>query len=185
MECPSRTQMTRLSCISLAVLLSACASAPPPAPAPVGDPLGIAAPASGALTDAQLDRIAADIRRLEAAPLAPDASDARRVLLVWLINSPDVSITVCPSLSGMGQDERSPLSTALGMQSVFSEAAYRIETDGEVDLLDGRVQGVEGLLRAYEAARAADTSVSDSRFDRLRTARDRGALADAVRDADC
>jgi len=171
--------MPRLVLLAALALAACSGSSRTAMPAPVGPPLGIAQPPSGALSDAQLDRVAADIRRLEAAPLAPDADAARAALLRWLTGSPDVSVTVCSSSARYLGGGDGSLQSALGLQSLLSEAAFRIETEGDVGRDEGRVAGAEGMLRAYEAARAGGVAEIAS-YEALRTARDDDRLADAL-----
>ncbi len=171
--------MSRLALLAVLALAACSGSSRTAMPPPIGSPLAIAAPPSGALTDAQLDRVAADIRRLEAAPLAPDADAARRVLLTWLIGSPDVSVTVCSSSARYLGGGDGSLQSALGLQSLLSEAAFRIEAEGDVGRDEGRVAGAEGMLHAYEAARAGGADVVTS-YEGLLTARNAGRLDAAL-----
>ncbi|MEM9998326.1 MAG: hypothetical protein AAF809_11545 [Bacteroidota bacterium] len=71
--------------VVLAFALVACSGSEEAlAPPDSGPAFTIQQPPRGSLSQAQLDEIAADIRRLEARPLAAGASEGRTALFQWI-----------------------------------------------------------------------------------------------------
>ena len=146
-----------LALAALSLVLSACAG-PASAPvAPVGEPLRIEPPPSGALTDAQLARVRADVGRLLAAPLAPDAADAQRALIGWLAGSPDVSVTLCADTIGPLLGRRSTPDGEPGYTILYTlaSAAAVLDAPALADDPAGVAAVAAGLLAdSYATARA-------------------------------
>lgn len=149
--------MIRLrSCLVLSALLAfaggahAQQSAPPPAAT-----LDIHAPPRRELGHEQLLAVARDIRALEANPLASDAEGARRDLAAWVMDSPDVTVTVCERVVGPLMHSRSRYHDLLAMQFMLSSAAYAVEhPDQASDLARMTAGGLEGILATYAALKA-------------------------------
>ena len=173
----------RLSLVALVLTLAACSGpSKTTAVAPVGPPLNIQSPPSGTLSDAQLDQVAADIRRLEASPLAPDAGAARQALLTWLSGSPDVTVRLCADLVGPLAEADSE--TLVGYTVLFAAASAgaiiespRLGDDpGAVSLA-----AMERLLASYAVARASGAPAV--RFlDRMQERQEAGTLGPYLRE---
>lgn len=145
------TRSMRLPVALLALVLSfaACSGAEETlAPPDAGPALSIQQPPSGSLSDAQLAGIAADIRRLEARPLAAGAAEGRAALFQWISGSPDVSVALNGDIVGPLLRSNSRFQADLLNQFVLSSAAHRIETPG-ADAVGTNVAGLEGALAAY------------------------------------
>jgi hypothetical protein len=108
----------------------------------------------GKLSPEQLAQVAAGIRRLEANPMAADLRDASRKLLVWLVDSPDITIHVCPHVMPM-PGENALSSPVTGMMFLFSSAAFMIENpDRAGDAAAVNLGGIQGVLHSYTILKA-------------------------------
>jgi hypothetical protein len=109
---------------------------------------------SGRLSPEQLASVAAAIRRLEANPLAGDGVEARRNLLMWLTNSPDVTVEVCGDVAPMA-GQGTEASSSVFLQFVLSSAAFIIEhPDQAKDEVAVNLAGLQGALRTYKLLQA-------------------------------
>src|SRR5262245_23397540 len=86
-----------------------------------------AARAAAPTTPEQRAEMIGLVAKLESAPYAKDASDTRGKVMAWLIEAPDVSVTLCPALlidpdALAGEDGE-----ALASQLMFSEARFLLE----------------------------------------------------------
>ena len=167
--------------------LSACAgsaaSSEPEvlAPADSGPAFSIPQPPSGALSRDQLTAIAADIRRIEARPLAAGAADGRRNLFRWVVDSPDVSVSLCQGVVGPLVDSNNPNTADLLNLFILSSAAHQIETSG-ADRVATNVAGLEGALAAYTVMLSQQGRRARNSFlEKTRERRDGGTLAAYVR----
>ncbi|MFL5385650.1 MAG: hypothetical protein ACJ8GN_24295 [Longimicrobiaceae bacterium] len=183
--------MTRLRlCLALAALFACAESAyaQHSAPAPTA-PLGIEAPPRGTLSRVQLEAVAKNIRALEANPLASDAAEARRVLLMWITDSPDVTITMCGGALKSLSESTSRYHGELLLQFVLSSGAYVIEhPDRAGDVARVTAGGLEGALAAYTALKARQgEQAADPFMEQLSGIRERGGLEEHARTAtrDC
>lgn len=135
--------------VVLAFALAACSGSEETlAPPDSGPAFTIQQPPSGSLSQAQLDGIAADIRRLEARPLAAGAAEGRAAFFQWISGSPDVSVSLNGGVIGPLLDSNSRYKADLLNQFILSSAAYKIENP-EADEVAVNVAGLEGALAAY------------------------------------
>ncbi|MFL5542013.1 MAG: hypothetical protein ACJ8J0_23705 [Longimicrobiaceae bacterium] len=183
--------MTRLRlCLVLAALFACAESAhaQQSTPAPTTT-LGIVAPPRGSLSRAQLEAIAKNIHALEANPLASDAADARRVLLTWITDSPDVTVQMCAGALQPLSESTSRYHGELLLQFVLSSSAYAIEhPDQAGDVARVTAGGLEGALATYTALKAQQgEQAADAFMDQLSGIRERGGLEEHARAAtrDC
>lgn len=147
---PVSACIMRLPAFLLAVLLAL----------PVGVaaqvPLDVAPIPAGPLTPEQLQRVADDIRRLEANPLAPDVQEARSRLIAWVVDSPDVHVTLCGAVLAPLMDTETEANGYLTVQHALSMAAYAVTEGGaEPDRVEANVAGLRGMLGTYRALREA------------------------------
>jgi hypothetical protein len=110
-------------------------------------------------TPAQLADIAALIRRWEQDPYGPlpendTTMSTPAVMLVWLVESPDVSVTACMAVQVLAEGHGADVGPVVTMGSTFGMAAYLIEHPGARSTsAEVQVGGVESALRWYAAAR--------------------------------
>jgi hypothetical protein len=108
----------------------------------------------------------------------PRAEEARARLLLWTVNVPDVSVSLCGSLLGPVLERKGPLDAVLVGQLTFAGAAFAIEhPDRAGDLRGQRLAGLEGALRVYEHLLPARPEVRSPYLDDLLARRARGQLA--------
>jgi hypothetical protein len=165
----------------LALAETAQAQRPAPAPAPS---LGIQAPPRGRLSREQLEAVARDIRALETHPLASDAVEAGRELLVWLIDSPDVTVKACSGVLEPLTNSTSRYHREMLLQVVLSSGAYVIEhPDQAGDVARVAAGGLEGALNMYVALKAQQgKEAADAFMERLLEIRQRGGLEERERE---
>lgn len=126
-------------------------------------------------------------RALEADPLNKDAKSAREWLTLWLVEVPDISVTLCTDyLSGLYEkkkDRDKNYAPEIATQMMFSSAAFMIEhPDQATDDIAVNKAGLEGSLKAYEAILQAKPKVQWAFLDDLIAKRDKGTLEDYVRE---
>jgi hypothetical protein len=120
--------------------------------------------------------------QLEDQPLGPGAADARKWLTVWLIEIPDISVEVCPSVLGPGMDSKKNNSTEIWTQMMYSQLAFMIENPDKAKDRDAVfVAGVKGALKAYQAIQKDKPKTQFKSLDELLAQQQNGTLDDAVR----
>lgn len=119
-------------------------------------------------------------RRLEAAPLQPDARADRAWALSWLTEAPDVSVNVCLGSLG-GMDEGYPYAGEVMLQYVFSMAVLVIEhPEMTNDPNAQQVAGVAGALRAYRAILGNKPDATSPALDSLMEIESQGGLPEFI-----
>jgi hypothetical protein len=177
------TRVTPFLVIAALVASAGTAHAQQPAPAPAPS-LGIQAPPRGHLSRAQLEAVAKDIRALEINPLASDAMDARRELLAWLIESPDVTVKMCLGVLEPFTRSTSRYHREMSLQVMLSSSAYAIEhPDRASDVARVATGGLEGVLNTYASLKAQrGQEAADPFMERLSEMRERGGLEEHERE---
>ena len=144
--------------------------------------LNIEAPPAGSLSAEQLSAVATDIRRMEANPLASDAKEATQVIMKWIIDSPDISISLCADvLDGLIGSESTYHGTLL-TQFMFSSAAYIIENpDQAEDKVKINLGGLEGVINTYNVLKAEEGDAANDEFgEMLLNLKEEGKLEEHV-----
>jgi hypothetical protein len=123
------------------------------------------------------------VRALEADPLAKDAKDARRWLITWLTDVPDITVTICQDYLKPIFDKDKNYASDLFFQMTFSSAAFIIEhPDQAKDAVAVNQAGIEGTLRAYEAILKSKPKARWPFLDELIERRSKGTLGEYVRE---
>ena len=121
---------------------------------------------------------------LENDPLNKDAKKLREELLKFLIEAPDIQVTLCTDVLGelsKIKGEYAPIVTA---QLTFSTAKFVIEHPEEAgDHERAFVAGVEGVLIAYQNIKKAKPKVEIKPLEELLAKQRAGELADSVKAA--
>ncbi|SRR6266545_3821626 len=118
-------------------------------------------------------------RLLETDPLGPQAKDARQWLTVWLIEVPDITVSMCDLLDAPHSAKK--YSAEITTQTLYSGATFIIEhPDSTNDQSAVYRAGLEGALKAYEAIRQQKPKYVWPLLDELRHQRDSGALQEFV-----
>lgn len=126
-------------------------------------------------------------RALEADPLHKDAKKAKEWLLYWLIQAPDITVTLCADylspLYAKDKNRDKNYAPEITTQMMFSSAAFIIEhPDQAKDEIAVNKAGLEGSLKAYEAIAKAKPTVKWPFLDELIGRRDKGTLEEYVRE---
>lgn len=140
----------------------------------------------GPSTAEERDRAVKVASALQADPLSPDKSD-RQWLMVWLIQVPDISVSMCPSLHGdLGDQKKSEYPGAIVAAEMGAEAAFVIgHPDRAHDKAAMFAAGVEGAVNAYQAIRTKDPQYRVKELDDATQKREQGKLADYVTSKKC
>jgi len=118
---------------------------------------------------------------LETAPSAPEAKEARKWLITWLAEIPDIAVTVCLDPLGSAED-REVIPAELTVHQAFAQAAFLIRNpDARGDSVEAYLAGVEGTLRAYNAMRSAGTVEVLPALEELKERQAAGDLEKVVR----
>jgi hypothetical protein len=101
-------------------------------------------------TPEERTRFVALTHKLESNPLDPSLRPEREWALKWLIEVPDIHVSVCSSV--LGDHFKYKYSPEITAQLSFSGAAFSIEhPDKAGDQMAQYVAGAEGALKAYSA----------------------------------
>lgn len=120
---------------------------------------------------------------LEQRPQSADAKDARKWLITWLTEVPDIEVKVCFESAGTDEQQKS-LPPELKMHPMFGYAAHAIEHHGEdqTDPFEGYLAGVRSLLRTYESWKQASPRFKSRHLERLVKLDEKGDLEAFVRE---
>ena len=121
------------------------------------------------------------VRLLETEPLHKNAKDARSWLVKWLIEVPDISVTITPDFLRpiFGKDKN--YAREIFFQMMFSSAAFIIENpDKAKDEQAVYLAGLEGSLKAYESILKVKPKAKWEFLDGLIEKRNKGELDEYV-----
>src|ERR1700676_3648068 len=120
---------------------------------------------------------------LESDPLAKDAKDNREWVIQWIIDIPDITVTVCNDYFGKMPDPPRGHSKEIVRQMIISSAAFMIEhPDKSKDEQAVATAGLLGSLKAYQAILKGDSDARGPYVDKIVQMRDQGKLDDFVSD---
>jgi hypothetical protein len=141
-------------------------------------------PARGPSTPEERARLVAIAHKLEAAPLDPSLKADRQWAILWLIQVPDLTVSLCPNV--LGKDylkTKYKYSPELTGQLTLSSAAFIIEhPDKASDKLAQYTAGAEGALKAYGAILKDNPKAKYKALDEAVARQEQGQLADFVRE---
>jgi hypothetical protein len=122
------------------------------------------------------------IHAWEADPLNPALVNEREWVLKWIIEIPDLHVTMCVFLDGLPKGNKKDSANIVVAQT-FSQAAFLLENpDKHDDRLAEQQAGIEGALRVYEALLKANAKDRQPYLDDLIQRREAGTLAQFVHD---
>lgn len=120
---------------------------------------------------------------LETNPLAKEAKDIRGALLFFLSEVPDISVTLCTSVFGESKQFKGDYEAELMGQMAYSQAKFIIEhPDKAQDEAAVYLAGVEGVLRTWQAIKAAKPKAKFPLLDELLEKQKAGTLAEHVQE---
>ena len=141
-------------------------------------------PARGPSTPEERARLVAIARKLEAAPLDSSLNAEREWAVKWLIEVPDLTVSLCTSV--LGKDflkTKYKYSSNLVVQLTLSSAAFIIEhPDQAGDKVAMYTAGAEGALKAYAAILKDNPKAKWKALDEAVEKQGQGHLADYVRE---
>lgn len=118
---------------------------------------------------------------LETNPLAKQAKDYRAALLFFLAEVPDITIILCTNVLGESKQVKGDYDAELFGQLAYSQAKFIIENpDKAKDEAAVQLAGVEGVLRTWQAIKAAKPKAKFPLLDELLAKQQAGTLAEHV-----
>ena len=119
---------------------------------------------------------------LETTPLAKDAKDYRAKLLFFLAEVPDITVKLCTNVLGESKRVKGDYDSELVGQLAYSQAKFVIEhPDKAQDDAAVYLAGVEGVLRTWQAIKAAKPKAKFPLMDELLQKQQAGTLAEHVK----
>ena len=135
----------------------------------------------GPSTPEQRKRAVEMITFLETNPLAKEAKDYRSALIVFLIEVPDITVTICTKVLGESKRLKGDYESELVTQLTFSQAKFIIENPEKAqDDAAVYLAGVEGVLRTWQALKTAKPKSKFPLLDELLEKQQAGGLAEHV-----
>ena len=121
---------------------------------------------------------------LENDPLNKKAEALRRELMIWLIQIPDITVTLCSSMLGDYSKIKGDHAGTITTQMSFAETKFVIEHPEQAnDKYQIYLAGVEGVLRTYQNLKKAKPKVRFEPLEDLLVKQQAGELPDFVRKA--
>ena len=116
---------------------------------------------------------------LEQHPLAKDSLEKRMWLTEWLVQIPDVTVSIPPKeLKALKSLDKvnDTYSNQLRMQVIYSQAAFQLQHPEEKSAVTIQAAGLAGTLRAYRAIQQFDPSARYPLLDNLMSLEKQGKL---------
>jgi hypothetical protein len=114
--------------------------------------------------------------------LAKEAKNQREALLFFLIQAPDITVTLCSNVLGESKRQKGDYESELFSQLAFSQAKFVIENpDRAKDEAAVQLAGVEGVLRTWQAIKTAKPKAKYPLMDELLEKQQGGMLAEHVK----
>ena len=121
---------------------------------------------------------------LENDPLNKNAKTLSKELLVWLIQVPDISVTLCTNVLGDYSKIKGDYAPTIATQLGFSQAKFIIEhPDKANDQHQVYLAGVEGVLKTYLNIKSAKPKVKMEPLEQLLVKQQTNELAEFVKTA--
>jgi hypothetical protein len=137
----------------------------------------------GPSTPEERERFVKFAHRSEAAPLDESLRSETKWAMIWLIEVPDVTVSVCTAPLGDFMKKKYKFEPEIIAQLTFSGGAFVIEhPDKANDKIAQYLAGVEGALKAYSAILIAKPDAHSKPLDDLLQKQSQGKLADYVRE---
>ena len=139
----------------------------------------------GPSTPEERQRMVALVHSMEQAPLDDSLRPEISWTLKWLVEVPDISVSVCTGPFGKFWDEKyKHVPDHFVAQYTFAMAAFLIEhPDATNDKVAQYIAGMENVLRAYQSVLKAKPQAHSKNLDELLQKQSEGKLADFVREA--
>ena len=123
---------------------------------------------------------------LEESPFDAKAKDYRENAFKYLIETNDVSVTLCTDTTKEALKKKNKFSSELLLQQSFGMAVFKLmNPDQKDDENAAQLAGIESMLRTYEAMVKENPKAKFAGMDDLIAKRDKGELKALVDAADC
>jgi hypothetical protein len=140
-------------------------------------------PHRGPSTAEERTRAVKIAHELESDPLAKDAKDNREWVIQWIIDIPDITVTVCNDYFGQLPKATRGHIREIVNQMVISSAAFMIEhPDKTKDDQAVATAGLLGALKVYQSILKQDPDARWPYVDKVVQMRDQGKLDEFVTD---
>lgn len=121
---------------------------------------------------------------LENDPLNKNAEALSRELLIWLIQIPDISVTICTGMLGDYSQIKGHYKGTITTQLSFGETKFVIEHPEQAnDEYQVYLAGVESVLRTYQNIKKAKPKVRIEPLEQLLVKQHAGALPEFIKTA--
>lgn len=135
----------------------------------------------GSSTPKERTRAVKLVKELEMDPYGAGAREARRWLSLWLVETPDLEVDLCPELFGGTPAERKRIPSEVVAQTLYSGVAFVIENPGKAEVREQIYgAGMLGALRVYEAMVKTRPDLRSPLVDGLLAKREAGTLPEHV-----
>lgn len=137
----------------------------------------------GASTPEERARLVSITKSLETNPLDKNLRPSREWALKWLIEVPDVSVSLCTDILGAASRSKNKYQSEIVVQLTLGQAAFVIENPVRAkDQHAAYLASAESALRAYEGIKKQKPETKWPEMDTLLEARDKGELGARVRE---
>jgi carboxypeptidase Q len=137
----------------------------------------------GPSTPEERRRFVAIAHQMEETPLDSDLRPELQWALRWLIEVPDVHVSLCTAPLGDFMKKKYKYSPEIVTQLTFSSGAFVIAHPEQAnDAMAQYVAGVEGALRAYQSILKTKPDAKSRELDDLLQKQNQGTLAAHVRE---
>ena len=116
------------------------------------------------------------IQSLEQKPLAKDSVEKRIWLTEWIVQVPDITVTMCCKALDSLDTVNDTYSNQLRMQAIYSQAGYILQHPEVKSEAQRQAAGLAGTLRAYQAIRRFDPAAEYPVLDNLLSLQRQGKL---------
>lgn len=121
---------------------------------------------------------------LENDPLNKNAKALSRELLIWLIEIPDITVTICTGMLGDYAQIKGEYKGTITTQLSFAETKFVIEHPEQAnDEYQVYLAGVEGVLRTYQNIKKAKPKVRLEPLEQLLMKQQAGELPEFIKNA--
>ena len=123
---------------------------------------------------------------LEEHPLDEKAKELRQWAMLYVIQTPDVSVTVCTNAILPAMDKKYKYGSELLTQYTIGMAAFKLSNPGAAKNEDAaQLAGVESLLRAYQAMVKEKPKAQWAGLDELVARKNNGELTKYLDENKC
>lgn len=118
---------------------------------------------------------------LEKRPFDPNAKAVREGGFLWLVETKDVSVSLCSGTMKLIPDKKNKFKSELTMQLTFGMAVFKLENPAmKSDEKAAQLAGIESMLRTYEVMLKENEKARNADLDLLLTKQENGELKATV-----